>query len=343
MAQAAPKILSALMPVYNAENTLPQALNSLLYQRFQDFELVVVDDGSEDDSPSILRYYADRDPRVKPFFQGRKGIVDALNLGLANAEGRLIARMDSDDIAHPDRLGLQVDFLRWNPDVTVVSSLIRCFPRPRVREGFLTYESWLNGLCSPEDVARDIYIESPVAHPSTMIRRDALVSAGGYKDFGWPEDYDLWLRLNVSGSRFAKIPRVLLYWREDPGRLSRRHNRYSVENFLKAKAHYLRRGPLCSDPRVIIWGAGQIGRRISKHLQREGVEIVAFVDIDPRKIDRTRRGAPIISVGDLKQTRISNRNPLVLAAVPSRGARGLIRGQLGTMGLLEGKDFICVA
>ena len=167
---------------------------------------------------------------------------------------------------------------------------------------------------------------------------------GGYKDFGWAEDYDLWLRLHLAGRRFAKLPRVLLSWRESPGRLTRRDDRYAVENFLRAKARYLRLGPLARAPRAIIWGAGQIGRRLSKHLQREGITLIAFVDIDPKKIGNTRRGAPIVSPPEaLPHTWESSGRPLILAAVPSRGARARIRDHLHKIGLTEGRDFLCVA
>ncbi len=335
--------VTVLLPVYNAETTLDLALQSLLRQRFESFEIVAVDDGSEDGSRDILRRYAVRDRRVRPIFAERRGLVAALNTGLAHAEGRLIARMDADDVSHPLRLGLQQAYLQEFADISVVGSLVRFFPWPRVGDGFRIYQSWLNNLVHAPDIAREIFIESPLAHPSVMVRRSALEAVGGYRDLGWPEDYDLWLRLHLTGRQFAKVPRLLFFWREAPSRLTRRDRRYSVENFIRAKAHYLRLGPLRTDPRAVIWGAGQMGRRLSKHLQRRGVGLVAFVDIDPKKIGSTRRGVPIISPDDLPDVTRSSDRPLILAAVPSRGARDLIRARLRTMGLTEGHDFICVA
>jgi len=336
-------LVSVVLPVYNAEATLSQALDSLLRQRFVAFEVVVVDDGSDDGTPSLIERYAARDRRICPFFPGRHGLIPALNAGLAHARAPFVARMDADDVAHPHRLGLQHEFLQAHPDIALVGTLIRCFPRPQVGKGFRIYERWLNSLIAPEDIAREIYIESPLVHPSIMARRADIKDVGAYRDFGWPEDYDLWLRLHLSGRRFAKVPRLLHFWREGPHRLTRQDGRYAVENFLRAKAYYLRAGPLASDPRAIVWGAGQIGRRISKHLQRNGVDLVAFVDIDPKKIGNTRRGAPIISPEDLPHVWKVYEMPLILAAVPSRGARHLIREHLGGMGMVEGTDFLCVA
>lgn len=335
--------ISVILPIFNAAQTLPQALDSLLRQRLRDFEIIAIDDGSTDATPDILARYAQHDRRVRVVSPGRRGLIDALNLGIAHAQAPFLARMDADDVSHPDRLGRQVAYFQQHPDIAVVSCLIQCFPRPQVAEGFRLYEAWLNSLQTPEDIARDIFIESPLVHPSVMLRRACLETSGGYCDFGWAEDYDLWLRLHHAEYRFAKVPRILHFWRESLDRLTRKDGRYSVENFLRAKAHYLRQGPLKRDPRAIIWGSGQMGRRLSKHLLREGVDLIAFVDIDPKKIGNTRRGAPIIAPENLPGIWQSSHHPPILAAVPSRGARSLIRQRLHALGMVETRDFFCVA
>jgi cellulose synthase/poly-beta-1,6-N-acetylglucosamine synthase-like glycosyltransferase len=224
-----------------------------------------------------------------------------------------------------------------------VGCLVEGFPEGGVREGFRFYLEWLNGLVEPEAIAREIFVESPLVHPSAMLRREWLERTGGYQDHGWPEDYDLWLRLHLEGARFAKVPRLLLRWREHPQRLTRTDSRYSVENFLRAKAHYLMRGPLNGRDGVILWGAGQMGRRISKHLMRAGAPLQAFVDIDPGKVGRKLRGVPIIGPDELLALWSRHRRPALLAAVASRGARSLIRERLGQLGLAEGKDWWAVA
>ncbi len=331
------------MPCRDAAETLEEALGSILSQTFRDFEVVAVDDGSRDETPRLLQAWGRRDPRVRPLLRPRLGIVAALSEGLAACRAPLIARMDADDRAHRERLARQVAFLEAHPEVAVVGCLVEAFPPEEVREGFRIYLEWQNGLVTPEDIAREIFVESPLAHPSVMMRREWLARAGGYQEHGWPEDYDLFLRLHLAGARFAKVPEVLLWWRERPDRLTRADSRYSVENFLRAKAHYLARGPLTERDAVLIWGAGQMGRRLSKHLLRQGVPLVAFVDIDPAKIGRTRRGKPIISLADLPDWWRRYRRPAVLAAVGSRGARALIREQLTAMGLVEAQDWWAVA
>jgi glycosyltransferase involved in cell wall biosynthesis len=331
--------VSVLMPCYNVAETLEDALKSLSQQTLEDFEVIAVDDGSTDTTLKILGEWAAKDTRFQVLSQPHAGIIYALNAGLAACAASYVARMDADDIAHHDRLARQVMYLDNQPDVALVSCLVEGFPNGEVREGFRIYIDWLNSLITDADIRREIFVESPVVHPSVAYRKTWVDEAGGYQERGWAEDYDLWLRLYLAGARFEKIPETLLKWREYPQRLTRTDSRYSLENFLRAKAFYLKRGPLKDRDAVIIWGAGMMGRRLSKQLARQNVDIVAFVDIDPNKIGRTRRGLPIISPGELLSWWQHYDNPAVLAAVGARGARVLIRQRLNALGLVEGQDW----
>jgi glycosyltransferase involved in cell wall biosynthesis len=343
MYNASMPVLSVLLPCYQAAETLDQALSSLAQQTEQDFEVIAVDDGSSDSSWELIETWAKRDTRIHPIKQPHGGVVKALNVGLEACRADYIARMDADDVCHPERFESQANYLHRHSEVAVVSCLVEAFPEEQVQPGLQIYLDWLNSLVSDADIRREIYIESPLPHPSVMMRRTWVEKAGGYQDRGWPEDYDLWLRLNLAGARFAKVPRVLLKWREHGGRLTHRDRRYSVENFLRAKAHYLARGPLVNRDAVILWGAGMIGRRLSKHLAREGVPVVAFLDIDPQKIGRTLRGLPILASDELPSLWSHNTRPALLAAVGSRLARPLIRARLNSFGLKEGLDWWSVA
>jgi glycosyltransferase involved in cell wall biosynthesis len=330
------------MPCYNMATTLDETMESLLKQTFTNFEIVAVDDGSEDDTLEKLHQWAKQDERLRILTRGHEGIIPALNAGLAVCRAPLIARMDADDLSHPERLVKQVEALENDPGLAVCASLVEGFPVESVREGFRIYIDWLNHLVTHEAITREIFIESPLAHPSTAFRKRWVEKVGGYQEFGWPEDYDLWLRLYLAGARFTKVPEVLLYWREHERRLTRTDSRYSVENFIRAKAHYLCKGPLMDRDSVIIWGAGQMGRRLSKHLDREGAPLTAFIDIDPGKIGRQRRGKPILSPDDLRSQLEAATRPVVLAAVSSRGARAIIRERLNGMGLREGVEWWAV-
>ena len=335
--------VSVLLPCFNAEATLEEALSSLAAQSYQDFEVICVDDGSTDQTQSILKKWSNRDSRFVLVNKDHRGVIPASNTGLTLCRSPIIVRMDADDRCHPDRIKLQREFLLDNPQVAVVGSLVAGFPAERVGEGFELYYEWLNSLVNHEDISREIFVESPIANPSAAFRKSWIDQVGGYQDHGWPEDYDLWLRLYLVGARFAKIPQVLLEWREHPERLTHTDSRYSVENFLRAKAHYLAKGPARGRDGVFIWGAGMTGRRISKHLVREGLHLTAFIDVDPKKIGSTRRGKPIISREELPSLWKEYQNPILLAAVRARKALPLIRDNLSELNLVEGKDWWAAA
>jgi glycosyltransferase involved in cell wall biosynthesis len=331
--------VSVLMPCYNTAGTLEEALQSIATQTLTDFEVVVVDDGSTDATPHILQRWAAQDSRFTVLRIPHTGITAALNAGLARCRAPFVARMDSDDRSAPERLALQAGYLAAHPSTAVVSCRVQGFPEGQVRLGFQLYLEWLNSLVSDADIRREIFIESPVAHPSVMFRREAVRAVGGYQERGWAEDYDLWLRLYLRGAVFAKLPETLFEWREHPERLTRTDSRYSLENFLRAKAHYLVFGPLQGRKTVFLWGAGMIGRRLSKHLLRLGAPLEAFIDIDPQKIGHTRRGFPILSPQAFFARWQEANQPILLACVGARGARQLIRDRLAGSGLQEGQDW----
>ncbi|MDE2733808.1 MAG: glycosyltransferase [Gemmatimonadota bacterium] len=335
--------VSVLLPVFNAAATLTETLESIQAQSYEDFEVVAIDDGSEDGSGDVLLEWNRRDRRFKALLSDHQGIVEAPNRGLALCRGEYVARMDADDRMHPERLEKQLVRLEGDPNLSVVSCLVEIFPREETGEGMLVYEAWLNGLVDSAAIEREFFIESPIANPSAMMRREELAALGGYQDRGWPEDYDLWLRYRAVGRRFAKVPEVLHYWREHPRRATHVQGRYSVENFLRAKAHYLCAGPLQERDGLAVWGAGKTGRRLAKHLEREGCAPDVFVDIATKKIGGTLRRKPVVGPDDLSTWWTSHERPILLAAVASRGARALIREALGELGMIEGNDFLCVA
>ena len=330
--------VSVLLPVYNAAGTLPDAVRSLLGQTLLNLEVVAVDDGSTDGSSDILASLAGEDPRVRVIRTENRGVLQALNTGLAHCRADLIARMDADDLCHPRRLDLQSDWMQGHPETSVLSCRVEMFPRDGLLGGMLRYEEWLNGFTDHEDIVRNFFVESPFAHPTVMLRRAEVVEMGGYQEHGWPEDYDLWLRYLVRGCRFAKLPQTLLAWRHTPQRLTFSDSRYSLENFLRAKAHYLATLLAGQNRPVWLWGAGQMGRRLLKHLLREEVPIEAIVDIDPRKIGTVRRGIPVVP-----RPALIGKDVFVIGAVGSVGARGLIRDCLTGIGRTEVRDFLMAA
>jgi len=330
--------VSVLLPARNAAATLPETIASLRAQTLADFEVLAVDDGSTDATDALLRTWAADDPRVRVLHTEGIGIVGALTLALEHAVAPLIARMDADDVAHPDRLAAQLALLHERPDIAACGTGVRYFPRALVKPGALRYEAWLNSLIEPDDIARDIFVECPIAHPTLVIRRAALRGIGGYRDLGWPEDYDLLLRLWAAGLRMANVPRVLLSWREGSDRASRTHPNYSRDAFRRLKVHFLRSTLLRRRNGAVVWGAGPTGKLFARELLRAGEQVRAFVDLDPRRIGQQIHGAPVIPPDDIARYR----DALVLAAVAQPGAREEIRGELRGRGWTEGREFVAV-
>lgn len=329
---------TVLFPVRNAEATLDRALDSLWRQTWSDFEVMAVDDGSTDRSGEILAAHARRESRLR-VLSGGAGLVAALEAARRLARTPYLARMDADDICHPDRFRRQVGYLDAHPEVAAVGSRIALFPRSGVGAGWRRYETWLNSLLTPEDHRREIFIESPLAHPSVLLRAAALEAVGGYRETGWAEDYDLWLRLDAAGWGLAKLPATLLAWRHSPARHSLTSPKYSHESFLSARAHFLARHPMLAAGRLAIWGAGRTGRRLTRKLRRHGVRVVGFYDVDPRKIGREVEGARVRPWTDLAGP---GAVPVVVA-VGSAGVRELIRPEVLRRGYREGEDLLFAA
>ena len=342
MAAASPGI-SVLIPCHNARATLDEAVDSILQQSLVDLEIVAVDDGSEDGTTARLDHWAQQDSRMHVLHHPHRGLIESLNAGLAECRAPLIARMDADDRSHPERLEAQAALLAEQPDLAAVGCLVEAFPPQEVGPGLRLYLEWQNSLITPEAIGREIFVESPLVHPSVMMRSEWVRGVGGYQDRGWPEDYDLWLRLHAAGGRFAKVPQTLFAWREHAGRLTHGDPRYAIERFLRAKVFYLSQGPLHGRQSVIVWGAGIVGKRLSRLLLAEGLPLVAFVDIDPAKIGRTRRGLPVMGPAEFPAWWKRSPQPVLLAAVGARGARALVREQINDLGLVEGVDWLAVA
>lgn len=331
--------VAVLLPARDAAGTVRAAAVSILRQTERDLALVCVDDRSADGTGEVLRRLAERDRRVSVLAGPGAGIARALDAGLRRCDAEVVARMDADDVAHPARLALQLEALATDPGLCAVGARVRLFPRRHVRGGMTRYAAWVNGLTSPAAVERDLFVESPLVHPTAAIRRAALEQVGGWRDGPFPEDYDLWLRLAESGGRLSNVPRVLLGWRESPARLTRTDPRYALPRHVALKCAFLARGPLARCREVALWGAGETGKAFADALRREGISVALFVDVDRRKIGRTVRGAPVVGPDGVGRAR----GLPLLVAVGAPGARALIRAELARAGFAELADYRCVA
>ncbi len=328
--------ISVVIPSFNARDTIPDSLESILQQSYTDFEVLWIDDGSTDDSAALVADYANRDPRINLQRCEHQGIVGALQYGCATARGRYIARMDADDVAHPDRLLKQLSLLENEPGLALCGTQVRTVGED-IGTGRMRYEAWINAILTHEDMQREIFVECPIPHPTLMIRKDQFDSVGGYQDHGWAEDYDLLMRCHESGVRMGKVPEALLDWRNGGGRLSSIDQRYSPENFRALKRHYLFRSVLKDRPCFYQWGAGEVGKAWLKEWGRHAPN--AVVDVNPRKIGKVIHGIPVIAAGELPPAG----EAFTVVAVGAPGAREEIREWFGSRGYSERLDFLFLA
>ena len=330
--------VSVLLPVWNAEATLPSCLQSVQRQTEQGWQCVIVDDGSGDASLACARWFADRDPRFTVLATVHRGLVSALNTGIEHCRGPVIARMDADDLMYRQRLGTQVRVLEENPDLTAIGCHVHLFPRRHLRAGRRMYERWLNSIDTVQRVRQEAFVECPIAHPTLMVRRHVLADLG-YRDCNWPEDYDLILRLLIRGHAVGVVPQRLLSWRDSPQRLSRTSPTYALERFTACKAAFLASSFLADTDTYMLWGYGATGKALRRALLLYAKTPSHIIELHPGRLGQTIHGAPVIPPEALVRV---PRRPVVVS-VAGEKARHDIRDAMEAMGFIETHDFVCAA
>ena len=336
-ATSTPRV-SILLPAYDAERTLPATLRSILRQTEPNWECVIVDDGSSDATLACARTFAERDARFTVVSKPHRGLVAALNTGIEHCRAAIVARMDADDLMHRHRLVAQLHLLDVEPQLVAVGCHVRLFPRAPLRDGLRAYERWLNSIDSARCVRQEAYVECPIVHPTLMIRRNVLAELG-YRDRGWPEDYDLVLRLLTRGDDIGVVPQRLLCWRNSLHRLTWRGEQYGLERLVACKAAFLASHFLAGTDRYILWGFGDTGRALRRALLQHGKQPSHVVEVHPGRLGNLFHGAPAIGYEQLPQL---PRRPLVVS-VAGEGPRQQIRAALAAMGFRDTQDFVCAA
>lgn len=311
--------VSIILPYRDAVATLKGAVQSILAQDFRDLELIVVDDGSADASAACLEGI--NDPRIICLEnRAAPGIVGALETGLGAAGGDWVARMDADDWSWPARIGRQMELAERRPELGVISCGATLVDG--CGEGMQRYVEWVNSLQTAEEIARSRFIECPLIHPTAMIRVDGLRRVGGWRECGWAEDHDLWLRLLENGCQFGKVPEVLFDWRDSPQRLTRIDARYGTVARTAMRAYFLSRLAAVQAGGVVIAGAGPIGKALARALIAEGVVLRGFFEVNSRKIGQRIHGAEVAGIDALNA---KWGDAVLLGAVGLRGGREKVR------------------
>jgi len=338
-----PKI-SILVPVRNDAAMIPNCLADIDNQSLTDYELVVVDDGSTDQTPLLLEKACQDDSRIRMIRTEPQGIVSALNTGLTECKGQYIARMDADDRMHKTRLGKQLELMQKDPELELIGCRVEGFTeKGLLPESAVHYHSWNNSLISHQQIETDLFAESPIVHPTFFAKKDLLNKIGGYSENPWAEDYDLILRAYGKCAKFGKHPDILVQKYHAPGRLSRLDPMYKRPAMFEAKVHYLLEfGLLKKNQGVLIAGTGPTGRQAAQSFENRGVRLLGFVDNRPGPPNRQVKGLPAWGFKKLPPLEFINkfRNNLIVLGIGDATGQKLFADFLRKSDFIENKDFV---
>lgn len=318
------------MPVWNAEQTVGAAIQSVLASDFPEFELIIVNDGSTDTTREVLGQI--HDPRIRLLDRPHLGVAEAFNEAVRQSRGAYLARMDADDLMEPDRLGRQRNALMQLP-LDVIGGQVQVEdasggPVP----SWQRYEAWVNRHLDPGSIAAYRFVESPLVHPTTMALRPIFEM--GCREGDFPEDYEFWLRVLARGFRAGKLATRVLRWVDRPDRLTRTDSRYRREGFDRCRRGYLLSGPLRGESRVGFWGAGQTGKPWIRWLGEAGFRVDPLVEVSRKKHGHFIHGAV---AGPPENLSPAGEFPL-LVAVGAEGATGQILEYCQNLGYVPGRD-----
>ena len=337
MAGPPPKV-SVVLPFYNAEQSLSRAIESIARQEMEDFECILVDNNSTDASPEVARSWQQEDPRFRLGEESQQGVMFASNRGCELASGTLLARMDADDRAYPQRLQLQSEFLDRHPEYGAVDGLVKHVGDPDSTGGFRRFVKWSNSVVTHEEIYHRRFIEAPIVNPTAMWRRETMDRHGLYRSGDFPEDYEMWLRWLDQGVKIAKIPAVVLDWHDSEERLTRTHPIYSDRAFYEIKSRYLAKwlsehNPF--HPEVWVWGASRISRRRARILENRGIRIGTYIDTKhSRQLERE-----VVYYDDLP----GSGRGFILTYIRQMDNREKIQEFIESRGYREGKDYLLVS
>ena len=330
--------ISGLMSVYNGEKYIAESIDSILNQTYQNFELVIIDDGSTDSTYDIIKSY--NDSRIQLYrLEENVGVGKALNFGLSKIQGYYTAHFDADDIYYPERLQKQKDYLDKHPDITLLSSFVTYFPDNVEVAASLRYRSMKSRsekrkklFISWKDIQEKIYWYCCITHSSMMIRSE-IIKKFGYSDYRMGEDYKLFYDLNKNGYKIVNMPEVLAKIRVSSGSITATHSDLAFKTLYLIKKEEINK--LFNDQeRVMLWGAGEFGKNFLEVLNENGLDVEGFIDSDLKKKGLIVKGKTVFTPD------ILSKNKDIKVLVVSDPGRLTIANYLKEIGFKHKEDFI---
>lgn len=304
-------LISIITPFKNTAAYLPDCINSIINQTYTNWELVIIDDGSTDNSYEIVNAFAENDNRITLLKNNGSGIIDALQLAFKHSNGDFITRMDSDDIMTPDKLEVLATSLITHGENHVAIGLVAYFSETGVGEGYKSYETWLNNLTKTGDNYSEIYKECVIPSPCWMVYRNDFIACDAFNPNRYPEDYDLTFRFYKHNFKCIPCNVVLHHWRDYSTRTSRTHIHYAQNHFTDLKLRHFLEIDYNPEKTLIIWGAGTKGKLMASILLEKNIPFEWICD-NPKKIGKAIYGKTLRDFKTL--SKLNNTQSLVTVA-----------------------------
>jgi len=327
-------LVSILIPFKNTEAFFSECLTSICEQTYLNWEVLAVNDSSDDSSLKIADEYAREDTRIRVFENEGKGIIEALRTAYSFSKGFFITRMDSDDVMTSNRLDVMTTSLLENGKGTIAIGKVKYFSKEGIGDGYSRYEKWLNSLTAKGNNYNEIYKECVIPSPCWMTHRSDFDACGGFEPNTYPEDYDLAFRFYENNLQCIPCDEVLLNWRDYDNRTSRNSEHYAQNYFLNLKIHYFLKLEYDTNRPLAIWGAGTKGKATAKSLLKKNVDFHWFCD-NPNKIGRDIYGKKMRCYTELPTLK----NPQSIVTVANLEAQKFIKTYFSELTQVQGEDY----
>ena len=323
------------MPVHNTAKYLPDCIDSIIAQTNSNWELIAVNNGSTDNTLSILEAYAKGDSRIKVIHLEHANLLQALRSGYTNSSGEMIHRMDSDDKMPFDKLESMSNALKAHGIGSVITGGTCYFnDEGTVGDGFRRYDNWLCEVARANSHKLEIYKECVIPSNCWLVHREDFEKAEGFNPDIFPEDYDLCFRFYANNLKIIGIDQVLHLWRDRPDRISRNWEVYKDNRFFNLKVHYFNKLERDINRPLVIWGAGKNGKDLIKLLQTTNENLHWVCDND-RKIGKDIYGIRIESFKSIS----AMYNPQIIIPVASPEGQVEIEKYLKSLSKKKGQDY----
>lgn len=327
-------LVSIIMPLKDGAEFLHPCLDSILSQDLKDFELIIVNDHSIDDSVAIIERFKSKDDRIKLVENRWHGIPSALETGLQVAHGELITRMDCDDLMAPNKLSALSSILKVSDRKLVALSKVKYITEGMPGKGYQKYAGWLNRQIESDNIFQSIYRECVIPSQAWMMYRSDVEEFELFRFLAIPEDYDFCFRLYKLGFNVTHVNEELHWWRDHPNRLTRTDPRYDIRSFGLFKLNKFLELEVNSHDNLVLWGAGERGKKLADNMIKRQMDF-QWLTNNKAKCDQLIYGRMVRHPTILEEIK----QPKVIVAVSNPKDQSDIREQLENMGLVLGNTF----